>query len=487
VPGVAVEPKALQDQQLTPASYSLPLGGWPAFLARGKNDAPKPLPPGELDDNGASAPAKEPAKAKTTTEKPGPHPLTPVVPESAELPGAGGSLSAVSDCDSSAVCCDGPACCWTPLWWIRPSTWPIWRRFIDVNTDNPYCFYASAEYLLWWTKNSGLPALVTTSPPGTPREMAGVLGAPGTVVLFGGSGADNEERSGGRFTIGWWCDDCRTIGLESSFLFLGERSSQFQASSPGIPILARPFFDVLAGQEASQLVAFPGIVGGRVAVTSSSSLWGAELNARTAWWRGCWWHVDGLLGFRYFGLDEDLRVGENLITSSLSRIDVLDHFGTHNNFYGGQLGFEVGFKLNRWSLDLLGKAALGNTHEIININGSTSFSVPGTPTSLQPGGLLAQPTNSGHFTRDHFAVLPEAGVKLGYQVTNHVHLFVGYSFVYLSDVARPGGAVDRGINVSQLPSQFGPGTLAGPARPALTTKGTDFWAQGINFGLEFRY
>jgi hypothetical protein len=471
----------MQDQQLRPASFSAPL-----FLARGKNsDAPKPLPPGDLDEGDSSTPSNPAAKA--TTQKPGPHPLTPVAPEVTD---SSGSVSAASDCDSGSCadgCCFSPHCCWTPLWWIRPSTWCIWDHFRNVDPGYEPCIYGSAEYLLWWIKDSNLPALVTTSPPGTPRQMAGVLGAPGTSVLFGGTGISNEERSGGRFTIGWWCDDCRTIGLEGSFLFLGERSTRFDASSPGLPILARPFFDVLAGQEASELVAFPGVVGGRVSVTSSSELWGAELNLRTAWWRGCWWHVDGFLGFRYFGLKESLQVGEDLIIPNQSRITVLDQFSTRNNFYGGQLGFEVGFQKHRWSLDLLGKVALGSTQETINIAGGSTFAVPGTPTTAQAGGLLALPTNGGRFNRDTFAVLPEAGVKLGYQLTNHVKFFVGYTFLYISDVARPGHEIDRSINVSQLASQFGPGTLSGPARPAPIPKGTDFWAQGVNLGLEVRY
>src|SRR5262249_28745573 len=55
--------------------------------------------------------------------------------------------------------------------------------------------WARGEYLLWWIRDSHLPPLVTISPVGS----AGILGRPGTAVLIGGSGVDNEERSGGRF------------------------------------------------------------------------------------------------------------------------------------------------------------------------------------------------------------------------------------------------------------------------------------------------
>src|SRR6476659_9640207 len=47
--------------------------------------------------------------------------------------------------------------------------------------------WGGAEYLLWWVEGQRIPALVTTSPPGTPLAQAGVLGLPGTSALFGHS------------------------------------------------------------------------------------------------------------------------------------------------------------------------------------------------------------------------------------------------------------------------------------------------------------
>jgi hypothetical protein len=332
---------------------------------------------------------------------------------------------------------------------------------------------------------------VTTSPAGTPRELAGVLGAPGTTVLFDGDGG--LERSGGRFTLGFWFDDEQTIGLESTTFFLGERSMTFRDSSGGVPILARPFLNVLSGMEASELVAFPGVLAGNIAISSSSQLWGTDLNLRTNCWRGCHWHLDWLAGVRFLGLDEKLGIAEGLTVPAGagplagSRITVQDGFGTHNLFVGGQTGLEIGVRRGRWSLDLLGKVALGNTHQDLNINGSTLFAVPGLPLSLQRGGLYALPSNIGHFSRDRFAVVPEVDAIVGFQLTRRLRALVGYSFVYNSAVIRPGNHIDRGLNVSQLPSQLGPGNLVGTARPAPIFHGSDFWAQGLSFGLELRY
>jgi len=74
-------------------------------------------------------------------------------------------------------------------------------------------------------------------------------------------------------------------------------------------------------------------------------------------------------------------------------------------------------------------------------------------------------------------------------VGNIARLFVGYSFLYLSDVAQPGNQIDRSLNVTRIPFNtqgvaFEPG---GPTQPALNINSSSFWAQGINFGLELRF
>ena len=64
--------------------------------------------------------------------------------------------------------------------------------------------------------------------------------------------------------------------------------------------------------------------------------------------------------------------------------------------------------------------------------------------------------------------------------------FIGYDFMYWSQVVRPGSQVDRNINLSQS-SVFGSGALMGPASPSAVINHTDFWAQGITLGLEFQF
>jgi hypothetical protein len=481
-------PPTIADQQVTPASFSLPHIGLPQRFTRAQStESPQRLLTGPvLDDLSQPEPTTPPSSGKTSPEVLGRPRLVPVPqtggPTQVPGPMVEHSVSSpISSCDDCGSCCD--ACPW-------PRCWSIFRGWDDFPQDANR-FWFRGEYLLWWLKESPVPALVTTSPPGTPRALAGVLGAPGTVILFDGD--ENPERSGGRFTIGFWFDSEQTIGLESTTMFLAERSIVFRDGSGGTPILARPFFNVVSGTQASELVAYPGVLAGNVVASSANQLWSTELNLRGNFWRGCFWHLDWLAGVRFLGFDEKLGISEGLTVpagaGSLtgSNIVVQDSFGTHNQFVGGQVGLEVGFRRGRWSVDLLGKVALGNTHEEANINGSTQFAVPGLPVNVQPGGLYALPSNIGEYTRDRFAVVPEAGVLIGYQITRTLRAIVGYTFLYNSAVLRPGNQIDRGINVSQLPSQVGPGTLVGPARPAPILHGSDFWAQGLSFGLELRY
>jgi hypothetical protein len=356
----------------------------------------------------------------------------------------------------------------------------------------------SADYLLWWTKDTHFPPLVTASPFGTPRDMTGVLGAPGTVVLSETT-ADSTERSGARLTAGFWLDPCHHLGLETTLFFLGDRGTGMSADSAMTPLLARPFFDVVRGVETSQLVAYPGLLSGNVGMTTSNSLWGAELNfRRPGVWCGCGWcgwsrNLDLIAGFRYLELRDLLDIGENLnVLSGMpgvagSTIGVTDSFGTHNDFFGGQLGAQLEFRKANWSFDVLAKVALGATHEVVNINGDTVFTLPGGMVINERGGLLAQGTNIGHYDRNEFSVVPELGLKLGYQLTDRLRLTVGYTALYWSNVVRSGEQIDRGINPTQLPTVFGPGTLVGPARPAFAFKENDYWAHGVTFGVEFRY
>ena len=76
--------------------------------------------------------------------------------------------------------------------------------------------------------------------------------------------------------------------------------------------------------------------------------------------------------------------------------------------------------------------------------------------------------------------MPEFGVNINYCLTDRVSLVGGYTLLMLTDVSRTGEQIDLSVN----PTQINNGVLAGAARPqSQFTNETDFWAQGMNFGI----
>jgi hypothetical protein len=356
--------------------------------------------------------------------------------------------------------------------------------------------YGRAEYLYWWTDGMYTPALVSTSPNGTTRENAGVLGVPGTEVLFGRDGLNDEGRSGGRLSLGYWFDGGHCHAVEGDYWALGDGDDDFFASSPGVPILARPFYDVLEGTESSQLVAFPDVLSGSVTVDSETRLQGAGLRKRwnicgTDWCDPCdgyGWRYDVTAGYRFMRLDDHLSVREDLTstdTANPGSFVVFDQFRTKNVFHGGEVGAVFEGRHGRWSYEFLGRLAIGGTRSNVSINGFTDITEVNGGTVRYRGGLLSQRTNIGEYERQSLAVVPEIGATVGLQLTSVWRLTCGYTFLYWSNVARSGHQIDRDINPNLLAPEATP--FAGPLRPEFQFNDTDFWAMGLNVGLDARW
>lgn len=356
--------------------------------------------------------------------------------------------------------------------------------------------WARADYLLWWLKGARTPPLFTTGSPAAANP--GALGQAGTAVLFGGN-IDLEARSGGRFEAGLWLDDDHRLGVEGGYFFLGRRSVIFNTASSGVAVLGRPFFDVtpgspFEGSENVDLLAFPGIAAGTAGATLTTRLQGAEVNLASEFSPGeSSVRIKFLAGTRYLRLDETLGLRET--TAFLPAFPVFggnsiassSEFATRNRFYGGQFGSEVEADWGRLMLKVRGTLGLGSTRQEVVINGTTTTITPVGITSTIAGGPFALPSNMGSYRRDRFALVPELRADLGFRLTDALRLYVGYTFLAWTHVARPGDQIDRAENISQIPPPLGPGALTGPARPALTFKDTTFWAQGLDFGAEFQY
>lgn len=377
-------------------------------------------------------------------------------------------------------------------------------------------FYGSAEYLLWWFDGMQTPPLVTSSPAGTPQAQAGVLGQPNTQILYGNGDILDGSRDGLRFQLGTWFNDYQDLALEGDLFFFETASTGFSATGTGgTPILARPFFnmvpvdgvgDVLPPAEDAELVSFPGVVEGTVSVSARSEFSGAGLRLRAAicckeigaTCNSCnpcgpaisptsVSRIDVIGGYRYLKLDERILIREDLnslLSTSPGTFDISDRFDTSNEFHGADIGFIWEWDSAKWSLELLSKLAIGNTHQRVNIAGQTTVSDAGV-SFTQDGGLLAQRSNSGTYRRDVFSVVPELGVTLGYRITPRLKATAGYTMLYWSRVARPGDHIDLDVNPNLFPPIVEP--VVGPERPRFFWDDTALLAHGLNVGLDYRF
>jgi hypothetical protein len=290
---------------------------------------------------------------------------------------------------------------------------------------------------------------------------------------------------------GCWLDDERMLGFEVGGFFLQTVQNSFATFSNGSPFLGRPINEVTFGEIAQPVaqMLIPGVLNlaGGFTSTFRSSLWGAEANLRSCLLCCDNFFIDGLVGYRMLGLDEDLRLRESPTLSgvgiSSQSNPIEDRFQTGNRFYGGQFGGIAEYRLGPWSFNVQAKLGLGVTQQTVKISGSTTTIDSLGNTAFAGGGLLALPTNIGNHSRSAFSVVPELGLNVGYQVTANIRAFVGYNFLYWSDVVRPGQQIDRVVNLNNLPH----GTGVGPARPAFAFNSSTFWAQGANCGVEIRW
>jgi Putative beta barrel porin-7 (BBP7) len=346
--------------------------------------------------------------------------------------------------------------------------------------------WIGAEALLWWTKNQPLSIPVITTGPASQGANAGNLGAPGTTSL--NAPLHFDATGGVRLFAGVWFDVGHVIGVEGSVFYLSRQSAGFGAfdrSGNGSFVINEP----LAGAPFSTQVSAPGFDTGGATVAAASRLAGGDINLLYNLYRTGGWTINLLGGYRYLELDESLRISANstmFVTTTYSdnmgnvlvtappgsTITVIDRFGTRNQFNGGQLGAEFQFLRDRWSIGGAVKLAMGATHEVITIDGITNvFPVNSTPVPLTGGNFATIQT--GRYARDRFALAPEAELNVGYQITPWMRAAIGYNFLYLSSVARPGHQIDN--------------TYDGVSRPIVPMSSSSYWTQGLNFSLQFRF
>jgi hypothetical protein len=372
------------------------------------------------------------------------------------------------------------------------------RYMAEMKVDDTRV-WAQANYIHWWVRRDSAPPLVTTGNPVNPT--AGALGNPDTAILLGNGAIGPREFSGIQAMFGIWLDAERLVALEIGGFWLGKNSRQYNLTSDrnGNPPLSQPV--IAGGNEQILPFAQPGKFSGNFMADSHMDFHSLELNRSRNILRVCGWTLDTLVGFRYAYMNDYLGLNHNtallpggagLITfggaavPAGSKFQVSDSFDMTNRFYGGTIGARANWMWCKFDLGAVVKVSMGATTHVAAINGTTTLTaIDGTRTTIS-GGSLAQASNIGRTTSTDFSVIPEVTLTAGYQVTPHLRLLVGYNFFDWNNILRAGSQIDRNINFAQVPTspQFAPGA-GGP--PTFQRARSDFWAQGINVGLELKF
>lgn len=349
-------------------------------------------------------------------------------------------------------------------------------------------------------------------------------------VFAAGNTLDPGEHSGGRFSAGFWADPEQLFGLETSFFFLDRRSTGFNATTgnsvdqflvntgfsrnlvlitagtpatattPATPetqtvILTTPVF--FARQTSSVIVG-----------SGQSAMWGGEVNARCTALQFGRLTLGGLAGFRYLDVHEELNINNTVhlqqaagvpptdadLTGSLSNdllFSTADTIRTYNHYYGGQVGLVLEAYVGNFFLSAREKIGVGANHQVVNVNGLTVVAnndplSTAPPSGTFPGGLLSSPLDGGKHSRTRIAFDNETSIKLGYQFTHWLRGYVGYDLIYLTNVARPSDQTAVST-LNTTVTVAGSSNQVSVAQPTFRFHDTDFWAQGVTFGLELRY
>lgn len=357
------------------------------------------------------------------------------------------------------------------------------------------CWFA-AEYLNWKIQNDKKLIPLVIEGPIVP-DSGPVLGIPGSKVVLGNRKVDSKWRSGGRFSLGFWCDDCCSTGVEVSYLFLGKSKTERSVASDGLissPFLAVPYINTNTGLESSLALAFPNSYAGKATYKVSNSLQGAELNSITHLCFCSDWNMDVMGGLRFLNFSEQFHFDTTspFINPALGNVYYTqDKFDMKSNFYGIQLGANFNWEYSSFFLNLKAKIGVGAICQSAKVHGSFHTNDFTQFTTIQrfKGGYYALPSNIGNHSTTRFSVLPEVDVNFGYEFTDSFQINLGYNFIYVTNVLRAARQLDRKINPTQsaLYAYTPTPVLVGTKRPKKHLRSSDLWIQGLSAGFEYLF
>lgn len=327
------------------------------------------------------------------------------------------------------------------------------------------------------------------------------LGDPTTVVLYGNDKVDFDNFQGLTFTGGIWLDQEHLNGLGFGLQLFNTRSSSAFFSSNGRDgvDLSRPFIDSTQNlpfqNSIVQVSINDNVRSGSFSISNSAEIGGFDVhylrnlvfNDRVT--------LNALVGYRFFQLKEHLDLvqksttlqdggGQPLLLDNVvvPSLTISDSFQTKNQISGVEIGLQG--EMN-WGLFFVGgvsKVTLGNNRQTTDVFGSTSSG----DTKL-PGGMLALASNSGQDRENQFVIMPELNAYVGMQVTGHIRILLGYDWLYINNVVRPGNLINPALNQRYMPSSQFFGDQAGPKTPLPTMTKNDFIATGLSLSLEVQF
>jgi hypothetical protein len=342
-------------------------------------------------------------------------------------------------------------------------------------------FWAQADALFWRAKGGLVPPLVvgvyTSANPPLPAD-------PRMAFPVSDDRINGDVQSGYRLRGGMWLDKPHGTGVEATytnFLHASDRSIFLGNSNV---ILARPFVDTVQRtpalfQLSNSSAGFQGVA----AVGTTFNADGFELNMLRRGPAMIGDEMHWVLGLRYWTLEESLAV-ETASQGGGLQVSAFDSFATRNRFFGPQVGGDWHWDRGRLSIDLTMKMAVGGMWEEAAIDGGSTVVLPSGARVDRTGGLLALRSNVGDYDRTKLALIRDTSLSLGYCIAPNVQLRLGYDFVWVTNVLRPGQQIDLGVNPTYLPFSSAP---AGYPRPWYKFDGELFWMHGLSLGLSAQF
>ena len=369
-------------------------------------------------------------------------------------------------------------------WTLVPARPPVRPPLLADDPCAPPRWELGLDFLSWYPRRGWLPPVVTTSPP----TSLGLIGAPGTMILYGNERIDlrHDRLIGTQATLAWHFDSEGFWAAELRAFFLERDSSNYTIKPQSDLLLARPYVNAVDGSPGAEIFAGPTPTGelleGSINAYTRIEVFGQELNLRYEAWSDETLTLEAIVGSRFLQMRDrfDVTTSSRTMPDRATLYGVSDHFQTFNKFYGGQVGLRSTWHWHSWLVQMGGAMALGATDQSIRTKGQRLTQTPDLRDD-RPLGLLVLPSNSGAARRTIFDLIAELNLKLGYQATDHLRFFVGYSVLAWSRPVRSGNQIDS-LNTDQITNPLSP-----PMRPRLTFRDELFWLQGISAGGELRW